>query len=87
MIQILLEPEFIIEPGHQWLVLSDTKEGQALAILLTADGSPIVRRGNQLLVPHDDLVDRRIVALINELANARYQSPALVQLTMEEVTE
>ena len=83
MPHIILEPELSIEPGHQWIVLSDTTEGRALATLLMGS-LPLVRRGAQLLVPHDDLVDQRIVALINELANARYQSPALVQLTMVE---
>ena len=83
MIRIVLEPELSIEPGHQWLVLSDTDEGRALAVLLMGH-LPLVKRGKQLLVPHDAKVDERIVALINELANARYQSPALVQLTMEE---
>lgn len=86
MIHILLERELGIEPGHQWLVLPDTTEGQALATVLTG-GLPLVTRGDQLLVAHDDRVDQRIVALIDELANARYQAPGLVQLTMVEVAE
>lgn len=86
MIRILLEPELSIEPGHQWLVLSDTDEGRALAILLTGR-LPLVKRGKDLLIPHDDQVDARIVAWIDQLANARYMAPGLVQLTMAEVTE
>lgn len=81
--RIVLEPELGIEPGHQWLVLSDTPEGRALAFLLMG-GLPFVRRGKQILVPHNERVDRQLVTLIDELAHVRYQAPDLVQLTMEE---
>lgn len=83
---IHLEPEVSIEPGHQWLVLSDTPEGHALAALLTG-GAPLIKRGKQILVPHDEQVDAQIVRLINELAHARYQSPSLVQLHLVEELE
>jgi hypothetical protein len=86
MIRIQLEPELSIEPGHQWLVLSNRAEGQALATLLMG-GLPLVKRGNQILVPHDKKVDARIVALIDELANARYQAPGLIQMTLVEAEE
>jgi len=86
MPKILLEPELSIEPGHQWLVLSDTPEGRALAFLLMG-GLPLVKRGKQILVPHNDRVDQQLVALIDQLAHARYQAPDLVQLTMAEALE
>lgn len=80
---IQYEPEASIEPGHQWLVLSDTPEGHALAALLTGS-APLIKRGKQVLVPHDERVDAQLVRLINELSHARYQSPSLVQLTLHE---
>lgn len=86
MTHIRLEPEMSIEPGHQWLVLSDTPEGHALATLLTG-GAPLIKRGKQILVPHDAKVDEQIVHLINELSHARYQSPSLVQMTLQEALE
>jgi hypothetical protein len=83
---ILLERELSIEPGHQWLVLSDTPEGHGLAAVLTG-GAPLIKRGKQILVPHDEKVDAQIVALINQLAHARFSAPALIQMTMEEAPE
>lgn len=86
MVRILLESELSIEPGHQWLVLSDTEEGRALAKLLTG-GLPLVKRGQQLLIAHDASVDQRLVELIDQLANARYMAPGLVQMTLTEAVE
>ncbi|MCI0551293.1 MAG: hypothetical protein L0287_10080 [Anaerolineae bacterium] len=83
MTRILCEREMSIEPGHQWLVLSDTPEGHALAALLTG-GAPLIKRGKQILVPHNEKVDAQIVALINELSHVRYQSPYLVQMHLVE---
>lgn len=86
MIHITLEPEFDIEPGHQWIVVPNTKDGHALVRLLTGDRPPI-RRGDQLLVPHDAKVDARILHLIDQLAHARYQAPGLIQMTLKEIQE
>ena len=86
MLQLKFEPEMSIEPGHQWLVLTDTGEGQALATLLTG-GLPLIKRGNQILVPHNEAVDRQIVDLIDHLAHARFSAPSLVQLKMVEDVE
>lgn len=86
MLQLDLEPEMSIEPGHQWIVFTDTVEGQALATLLTG-GLPLIRRGNQILVPHNETVDRQIVTLIDCLAHARFSAPSLVQLKMVEDVE
>lgn len=80
---IQCEPEASIEPGHQWLVLSDTPEGHGLAAVLTG-GAPLIKRGKDILVPHDEKVDAQIVLLINALSHARYQSPSLVQLQLVE---
>lgn len=86
MIQIILEPDPNIEPGHQWLVLPNNTEGLSLAHLLI-DGSVDLEWDSTIRVPHTADVDARIVALINELAHARFSAPALVQLTMEEAPE
>lgn len=84
MIRIALEPDVNIEPGHQWLVLPNTPEGQVMARLLIGS-APTVRRGEHILIPHDAHVDGQIVELINALAHVRYQSPVLVQLTLKEL--
>ncbi len=86
MIHITLEPEASIEPGHQWLVVSDTPEGRALATIIMG-GLPLIKRGSELLIPHDRQADENIFKLINQLAHARFSAPALVQLTMEEAPE
>jgi len=86
MTLITLEPDVNVEPGHQWLVLPDDLQGAALAILLT--GSTVLdQRGEQIYVGHTAEVDARLVAVINELAHVRFQSPTLVQLTMQETLE
>lgn len=85
MIEIALEPNMNIEPGHQWLVIPDTRDGRALALLL--GGLPLVKRGGSLLVPHSAPVDERILNLIDQLAHVRYQAPDLIQLTLQEVPE
>ena len=84
MIRIRLEPEATIEPGHQWLVVPDSSEGRALATLLMGR-LPLIVRGTDLLIPHDAGVDQNIVQLINQLAHARFQSPTLLQLTLQAV--
>ena len=81
MIRIQLEPDADIEPGHQWLIVPDSTEGRALITLLF--GRPaLIKRGGNLLVPHYENVDANIVALIDELARIRYESPVLVQLSL-----
>ncbi len=88
MIHIALDPDATIEPGHQWLAVDDTEEGRALATLLMGPGEvPYKQNGaRSIFIPHDATVDKNIVALINELAHVRFQSPELVQLTMKETT-
>lgn len=84
MIQIIFEPDANIEPGHQWLVLPNNQEGLALAQLLNPWQ---VYWKDTIRVPHTADVDARIVALINQLAHARFSAPVLIQLTMEEAPE
>ncbi len=86
MINITLEPEMGIEPGHQWIVVPDTDEGRALVQILT-DATPLIQRGGDLLIPHNAKVDERIVNLIDQLAHARYQAPDLIQMTLQESPE
>lgn len=84
MTQIIFEPDPNVEPGHQWLVLPNNMAGLALAELLT--GGPVDSHwlDKTIRVPHTADVDGRIVALINQLAHARYSSPSLVQLQLME---
>ena len=85
MIEIQLEPDMSIEPGHQVLVLPYSEEGRALARLLA--GEDVIWRyytGTDIRIPHNATVDARMVALIDLLAHMRYRAPDLVQLTLEE---
>lgn len=85
MIQIQRKPDLSIEPGHQVLVLPYSEEGCAMARLLTGEHSlSRYLRGEDIQIPHDSMVDARIVDLINTLADIRYQAPQLLQLTMVE---
>jgi hypothetical protein len=85
MIQIIFEPDPSVEPGHQWLVLPNNMAGLALAQLL---GGPLLfEQDDTIKVPHTADVDAQIVALINQLAHARFSAPALIQMTMEEAPE
>ncbi|MGB8984143.1 MAG: hypothetical protein WCC12_19905 [Anaerolineales bacterium] len=86
MIQITLEAELSVEPGHQQIVIPDTDEGRALVQLLTGT-QPLAQRGSDLLVPHDANVDERMMQLIDQLAHVRYQAPDLIQLTLKEAGE
>ena len=89
---IILEPDPDVEPGHQWIQVPITPDGYALCRLLTGrdpgiftfllkDGSRVYR------LPHDAIVDARILDLINPLSHVRFSAPDLVQLTLTESPE
>lgn len=85
MLRIDRESDAHVEPGHQILVLPYTEEGRALARLLTGEELILpYYNGREIRVPHNAIVDSRIVALINALADVRYQAPVFVQLTLVE---
>lgn len=79
---ITLEPDMNIEPGHQWIVIPDNEEGWALLTLLGCDNQPTIKRGNEMLVAHDQQVDQAIVQLIDQLAHVRFSAPELMQMSM-----
>jgi hypothetical protein len=84
MIRIELHPDSSIEPGHQWLVVPNNPEGLALIGLLVPRGNaPWVLTDDEICIPHNAGVDQNIVDLINALAHVRFQSPTLVQLTLQ----
>lgn len=88
MICIEFQPDPIIEPGHQWLVVPNNPEGLALADLLMPRGdAPRVFKDEYIHIPHDHVVDQNIVNLIDQLAHARFSAPSLVQLRMVEDME
>lgn len=84
-LEVALEPELAIEPGHQRLWFRG-RGGWRLAKLLcpallqspasTADWAQWVR------IDHDRETDARIMYLINLLAELRDLAPGLVQLVM-----
>ena len=45
---------------------------------------PVAKRGNEMLVAHDEQVDQAIVQLIDQLAHVRFSAPELIQLSMIE---
>jgi hypothetical protein len=65
-------------------VIPDTEEGWALLALFGCENQPTIKRGNEILVEHDQQVDQAIVKLIDELAHVRFSAPGLVQMTLEE---
>jgi hypothetical protein len=84
MISIDLQPDSDIEPGHQWLVVPNNPEGLALVGLLVPRGhAPLMFNAEHIRIPHNESVDQNIVDLINALAHVRFQSPTLVQLTLQ----
>jgi hypothetical protein len=84
MINITLKPEMGIEPGHQFLVVPNNPEGLALVGLLMPRGAaPQIYAGEFIYIPHNNSVDQHILNLIDQLAHARFQSPTLVQLTLQ----
>jgi len=88
MVNITLEPDMGIEPGHQWIVVPNNPEGLALADLLIPRGeAPRVYKGEAIHIAHNQAVDQNIVHLIDQLAHVRYQAPDLIQMTLVEVTE
>lgn len=85
MALITTKPDMSIEPGHQWLVVDVSAEGYCLAGLLLNNEMEKARSdGEQILIAHTYDVDRRIVALIDELAHVRFSAPDLVQMTLQE---
>lgn len=88
-----LEPDMSIEPGHQWIILPTTAEGNALAKLLTGKEELISfldvysKGGMTLKIRHDYDVDKNIVKLIDELAHVRFSAPGLIQMTLTEATQ
>ena len=75
-----VEVETVREGMEQWILLSPTPAGEALALLLT--GEAAVRRGGRLAVRHDREVDRRLVTLIDGLISLRWDHPTFTQLEL-----
>lgn len=83
MIRIQLQPAAEIEPGHQFLMVPNIPAGLALVGLLMPLGAIPMTDEDFIYIPHNESVDQEIVALINELAKVRFQSPTLVELVLE----
>lgn len=82
---IKLEPDMSIEPGHQWLVMDNDVDGYCLAtLLLNNEMEKAKSDGERLFIAHTDDVDRRILALIDQLSHVRFSAPGLIQMTLQE---
>ena len=90
---IRLDPDMNIEPGHQVIVLPATSKGNLLARLLTEtdDATPFVwpleTSGFEIRIPHTADVDVRIVELIDQLSHVRFSAPGLIQMKMKEIPD
>jgi len=67
-----VEVETVREGTEQWILLSPTPAGEALALLLTGEAA----------VRHDREVDRRLVTLIDGLISLRWDHPTFTQLEL-----
>lgn len=70
-----------IEPGHQWIVIEDTPDGEALAGLL-GGGAAEWQPAEGWRIPHDYAADARLMAMIDLLTDIRFGAPRMIQLTL-----
>lgn len=82
MMIITTQPDVNVDPGHQWLVLPDSDQGYALALILAPHMLPKRDMEGNLLIPHTHLIDTHILELINALAHVRFSAPGLVQISL-----
>jgi hypothetical protein len=75
-----VEVETVREGMEQWILLSPTPAGEALARLLTGE-APVVR-GSRLAVRHDREVDRRLGDADRWADQLRWDHPTFTQLEL-----
>lgn len=71
-----------IEPGHQYLLISNTPLGRALATILTSAIRPEPAADGYLNIAHDYQVDENLMLLVNLAAHIRMTAPDMIQLTL-----
>src|SRR5574341_1360972 len=90
-IQIAVEPDGNVEPGHQWVLIS-AAGGAGLALVYVLSGMDLQQLGTEnevalgdetyFRIPHTAEVDRRLRELVDLCAAIRFAAPGLVQLTI-----
>lgn len=78
---IAIQPDPNVVPGQQWLLLTYTRDGQALAEFLTPDWQ-FSADAQWIILPHNADVDHRLKKLIDLCAAIRLSAPQLVQLEL-----
>jgi hypothetical protein len=83
-LEVLLVPDDAVPRGHQWIYLANTPQSRALAALLGLPEPPeeFIGEVTTLMVAHSLDADRRMLALVDLIAQIRYAAPRLVQLIL-----
>jgi hypothetical protein len=79
-LKITTEPDSSIEPGHQWIIISNTPKGRGMAAVLSGR---LPDSAGDLRLAHDQAVDEMLITLVDLAADLRITSPHLVQLTLK----
>jgi hypothetical protein len=90
-LKITTQPDSTVEPGHQWIIISNTAAGRGLASvlssrLLSVDNHTAPSVGmditGDLRLAHDHDVDEMLMVLVDLAAEIRVSAPDLVQLKL-----
>ncbi len=89
-LKITTQPDSSIEPGHQWIVISNTATGRGLAAVLssrllsTDHTAPSVGMdlSGDLRLAHDHTVDEMLIIMVDLAAHLRISAPNLMQLKL-----
>jgi hypothetical protein len=78
-LKITTKPDSTIEPGHQWIIFSDTPKGRGMAAVLSGHLPTSV---GDLCLAHDQAVDQMLILLVDLSADLRIMAPSLMQLKL-----
>jgi hypothetical protein len=79
-LKITTEADPTIEPGHQWIILSNTPKGRGMAAVLSGR---LPQTDGDLRLAHDQAADEMLILLVDLAADLRITAPHLVQLTLK----
>jgi hypothetical protein len=81
-LKITTQPDSSIEPGHQWIIISDTPKGRGMASVLSGRLLTAPTVGTDLRLAHDFEVDEMLKLLFDLVAEIRVTAPSLIQLPL-----
>lgn len=76
------QPDANVEPGHQKLLISNTPLGRAFVIVFASIFTPRPDANGYLCIPHDYMMDERLLFMINLAAHVRMTAPEMMQLNL-----